>query len=243
MPILVKYIPLILETMKNRFFMIGFVAFFSSHIVFGQNLIMREYLGTFVPVKRVFDYSEVEGSPYLNDKLIGGIVKFNNGDSLNQYLRYDMYSDEIEYLEKGKLFNILKSQMKNLDHIYLNGNSIIYKDYFIKKKVHSGYLFELVNAQCGLYKRLRVEFQNAKPAKTSYHKPTPAQFVTKSVQWFYSFNGEPISFFKADNAGLKIIGGSHYEDLKEFVKENGIKLKKEADLIILFKYYNSLLEN
>lgn len=243
MPILVKYITLILETMKNRLFIIGLVAFFGSHVVFGQQTNLREYLGAYVPVKRVFNYSEVEGSPYLNDKLIEGVLKFSNGDSLNQYLRYDMYSDEIEYLEKGKLFTILRSQMKSLDHIYLNGNSIIYKEYFIKKSANSGYLFELVNDQYSLYKRLRVEFEDAVPAKTSYHKPTPARFVTKSVQWFYSTNGKPISLFKADNAGLKIIGGSHYGDLKVFVKENGIKLKKEDDLIVLFKYYNSLLEN
>ena len=227
-PILVKYITLILETMINRFLMIGLVAFFSSHVVISQKINMREYIGTYVPVMRTFDYSEVEGSPYLNDKLIGGIVKFNNGDSLNQYLRYDMYSDEMEFLEKGKLFTILKSQMKNLDHIYLSGNSIIYKEYFIKKNAHSGYLLELVNDQCSLYKRLRVEFQDAEPAKTSYHKPTPAQFVTKSDQWLYSINGKPISFFRADNTGLKVIGGPYYQDLKVFVKEKGISLSTMA---------------
>ena len=75
MPILVKYITLILETMKNRLFIIGLVAFFGSHVVFGQQTNLREYLGAYVPVKRVFNYSEVEGSPYLNDKLIEGCFK------------------------------------------------------------------------------------------------------------------------------------------------------------------------
>lgn len=215
----------------------------SPRLVLGQNINMEKYRGNYVAINRVLDYSAIDGSPYLEDNLIGGVVKFNSGDSLNHFMRYNLYSDEIEYLDDGQLFTILKPQMKKLEYIHLNGNTIVYKEYYIRKQAETGYLLRLVKDRYSLYKRLRVEFQDAVPAKTSLHEPTPAHFVAKNVQWFYSLNGKPISFFKADNKWLREIGLSYYDVLKSFVKKEHLKLRKEEDLITLFKYYNSLLEN
>ena len=211
-------------------------------IAIGQNIDKTEYRGIFVPVERQINFSEIEGSPYLNEKLIGGMVKFTNGDSVNYFLRYDMYSDEMEYLDKTKLLTINKSLAQNLDHLRLSNDNFVYKEFYIKKNKDEGYLIRLVDDRCKLYKRLTIDFQNAAPTKTGVHEGTPDAFVNKRVLWFYSIDNKPITFFSADNAGLKAIAGSHYEKLKSYTKKERLKIRKEEDLIRWFNYYNSLLD-
>ena len=230
--------------MNVHLFRIAFVlTLISSHFVGGQSINRGEYRGTFVAVKRLLDYGEVEGSPYLNEKLIGGIIQFNNGDTLNRYLRYDMYSDEMEYYENGQLLTLLKPQLKNLEYIILEEDTIVYQDFYIKQNPHSGYLLQRINDELSLFKRVRVEFRDAIPAKTSMHEPTPAKFVVKGDQWFYSIDNKPITLFKTDKAGIQEICGRYYEKVMVFAKKKKLKIRKEEDLIELLRYYSSLLDN
>ena len=72
-----------------------------------------------MPVQRTLNYDDIEGSPYLDDDLIKGYIKFNLGDSSVQYLRYNVYADEMEYLEGNEVLVI--ENVKDLDHVYFNG--------------------------------------------------------------------------------------------------------------------------
>jgi hypothetical protein len=74
------------------------------------------------------------------------------------------------------------------------------------------------------------------------HQPTPAQFKKKPVQLFYGCDSKPITVFRADNNGLKKIGGAHYQQLKDYIKANHLKIKKTEDMIVLFNYLNSLID-
>jgi hypothetical protein len=202
-----------------------------------------EYRGNFEPITREIDYSNIKGSPYLDKKLIRGFVKFNNGDSSVYFLRYDIFSGDMEYLDQDKLFTILKIQLTQLDYISLNNQILVYKDYYIKNKQHTGFLQEMLRNKCSLYQRYRVEFQPAKPAETTYHEPTPAQFKRKPAQWYYACGNERISLFTTDNIGLRQIGGPYYGQLKAYLKKNKLKMKRPADLVALFTYYNTLVED
>ena len=199
-----------------------------------------EYSGGFEDLDRPINYSTLEVTPYLNDKLIQGYVIFNNGDSATYFMRYDIYADEIEYVQNNKLFTILKPQMQKLDHIILDHNKIVYKDFHINKNGQSGYLIQLVTNQCNLYQRHFAEYKDAIPAKTGMHKPTPAQFKKKPVQWLFACDSDPIYVFRTDNSGLKKIGGVYYQQLKDYINENHLKIKKTDDMITLFNFLNSL---
>lgn len=198
------------------------------------------YFGDYTPIKRQLTYSDVEGSPYLNKELTRGLVLFSNGDSVTYYLRYDIYSDEMEYLQNKSLFVILN--IEKLDHILLNGDKMVYKSYFIKSNLQSGYLIHSLDSYCNLYQKPQIRFEPDKPAKSSYDEDVPAHFKEKPTFWFYSCGSDAITHFSADNSGLKQISGPHYDALKAFMKKNKLKLKNEADLVALFKHYSVLLQ-
>jgi len=198
----------------------------------------EEYNGKFATVQRQMNYGDIQGSPYLNDKLIKGWVKFNTGDSTAYFLRYNVYTDEMEYLQGQNLYTV--KNMQRLAYVLLADYKFVYREYFIKGRQHRGYLALLVTGQCRLYKRYRMGFVKAKTPESSYDKATPAQFKVKPPQWYVACGSGNISYFGADNASLKELAGDQYAQLKNYMKEQRLKFKNEADLKALFVYYNSL---
>lgn len=209
-----------------------------------QNLIhlnTEVYYGDFNIISSKLNYRDISGSPYLNDDLILGQVIFRSGDSAEYYLRYDMYSDEIEYLKNKSLYSVIN--MPSLDHINLNGQRIVYQTYYVNNKQSSGYLVQLVTNKCSLYQKLRVKFEDTQPAQSMpYKEASPAQFKSTPVKWYYSNDNSTITQFKPDNAGLKQVSAKHFSELKAYIKANKLKIKKEDDLVALFEYYNMLLK-
>jgi hypothetical protein len=198
------------------------------------------FAGSFLPIDRTMNYSEIEGSPYLNDDLIEGYATFRLGDSAVHYLRYNIYSDEIEYLKGNQLYVI--DNEEKLDRVYVDGHTFFFTPYSIRNSVKTGYLELLVSGKAKLYIKYNVDFEKAENAQSSYDKPKPPRFVNKLPQYFYSLYGAPIVDFNNDSGGLEVVGKDHYEQLKTYAKKEKLKLRKTEDLIQIFKYYNTLLE-
>jgi hypothetical protein len=200
------------------------------------------YNRDFRVVETLIDYSTIEGTAYLDDQLVLGYVRLKNGDSLNYYMRYDMYSDEIEYLKEGSLYVI--SNKNILDFVSLNNEYFVYENYITNNKIIKGYLIQSYKNKISLYRKEQVVFEDKKPPQTMpYSEGNPARFNKLRTTWLFSSETKPIVAFSTDNEGLKLISGSNdqYKMLKAFIKENHLKIKKEEDLITLFRYYNSLL--
>ena len=119
------------------------------------------YYGDFEIISTKLNYSDIAGNPYLNKDLVLGQVIFENGDTTEYYLRYDMYSDDIEYLINKSLYSVVN--IPALDHIDLNGQRIVYQTFYNKGRKSKGYLIQLVSDQCNLYQKLQVKFEDAQP--------------------------------------------------------------------------------
>ena len=198
----------------------------------------QTYLGQYSKVKKQLDYETIEGNPYLDERLMIGIVTFKNGDKVSYYLRYDTFSDEVEYLQGESLLVITNKD--NLDNITLNDYKIVYETYQNNNQNMEGYLLEVVSGQCNLYQKHKVEFVEAKPAISSYHAPTPDHFQNKGTSWLFGCTPHPITLFTPDKKSLKEIMSSSYPEVAKYIKENKLRLNREADLIPIFEYYNSI---
>ncbi len=193
-------------------------------------------IDNFTPSKKQMEYAAIEGSPYLNEQLIQGSVKFKKGDSTLRFMRYDIYKDEIEYLENNKLFILLKNQIPTIERIDLEGNEIVYQQFIEKGEKQSGILIKMPTTKCSLYKKYTIEFHEALPAKTGMPISRPVRFGAKQKQWFYACGSDPITLLETDKSSLKKIAGSRYTQLKDYIKDNDLKIKKEEDLIAIFNY-------
>ena len=199
------------------------------------------YDGRFTAIQRTLNYNDVAGSPYLDEDLLMGYVKFKLGDSAVSYFRYNIYADEMEYLDGEKLLAI--DNAGEVDRIYFNGHTFVFTNYYFRKSIKQGYLEVLTSGTCNLYVKYDVDFEKAENAKSSYDKPKPPTFKRKLPQYYYSCYNQPINDFENDKDGLKVISNDYYDELSKYVKAEKLKLRKAEDLQKLFTYYNSILSN
>ena len=207
-----------------------------SDIYLGENL----YMGYFLPIETKLTYDDIEGTPYLQEKLTKGMITFVDGKTQPYYMRYDRYTDEVEFMRNEKIFAI--DNPEEVEAIQIGDDKLVYTRYYIKDIRYDGYLVERTEGDCDFLVRKRVEYREAKPAKSSFHLPTPAKFVNKRDQWFYSCSNRDPMFIPADNTGMKEIAGSTevYKKLKGYMKENKLSYGQEADMIKVFEFYNSM---
>ncbi len=202
----------------------------------------KKYLGDFVPVRRKLNYSEIEGTPYAEEVLLEGYLILKRGDTVKNYFRYNIYTDEIEYLD-GQELKVLLNHYE-MDRLLLDGVTYVRIDYNSGIKLKSGYLIPEVEGPCALYKKLNVTFNDPMPPRSSYDKATPANFERKSDQWFISFDGAPARMVALNkNVIRKVFPPRDVRNLEEYVDKNKLKPKREMDFVKIITYYNRIREN
>ena len=208
--------------------------------IFGQRietLRFEMFSGYYEPINRTLNYDDVEGSPYLDPELIKGYVKFRLGDTADYFLRYNIYADEMEYLDGDKLFVI--NNPDQVDVVAVNNHELYYTTYKFRNSFKKGFLEKLVDGHYALYIKYNIDYEKRKEARSSYEKPIPDRFVKKSPTWYCSIDNGPIKNFENDNSGLEELFRQDYPDVKAYIKSEKLKLRKPEDVIKLFEYFNS----
>ncbi len=195
-------------------------------------------LDKYEPVSYTLNYEDIEGSPYLNDTLVKGLVRFDNGDTITAYMRFNIYEDGIEYLE-GEKIQAIDNDFQ-IRYALIGRDKMVYLKYGYGKISKKGYLIEKVAGKCKLYLKHNIKFENAEPALTSYHQPKPAMFVKRPIQWFVSNDGGPVVNLWLTKSELEEIFGNQYTALERYRKKEKLKLRREEDVILLFEYFNSI---
>ena len=179
--------------------------------------------------------SNVKGSPYLiSEFIIGEVTSTNNTTINNVPLRYNIYSDEIEF-ENGdkKTFNLEKSTVKN---IKIGDSEFIYKIYWLNNKVSRSYFEILSQGKATLLKRYRMIFESAKPPKP-YEEEVPAQFKTLSPEFYIALGDNEAKQISSNKKLIEILPDKKAETA-EYIKKNKLKTNNEEDLIKIIQFYN-----
>jgi len=191
--------------------------------------------------KAKIDLSSVEGSPYEQETFVMGKAaeKLTN-NSINYYLRYNIYNDEIQMkikLDDEKIVGLIKS----LNHYaVINNREYHYMSYSENdKSINEGYFILVSNdIKNSLYLKKIVKFKVGQPAKDSFRKAIPSAF--KNFERYYYQKGRVLFQVPTKKKEILLHFSDKKEDLKKFMKAEKINLKNEKDLIKLFKYYDSL---
>ncbi len=199
---------------------------------------MVEYNGARLrPIERDISYEDIDGSPYHSDKLISGLVITLKGDTLVRFMRYDSYTEKMEYVQDDQLLVLNNPEATNL--IRLNNMEYVYRIFDYADKSYSGFLTRLADGECELLRRDWVEFEEEEPGQTPYHKVKPDRFTKKGPAYFYSCNGGRPVFFKGSQSDLEELTGDRIAESRRFIKQEKLKLRKEEDMIRLFNFLNN----
>jgi hypothetical protein len=190
------------------------------------------FVKSFYPEKaRV--YKDIDGSPYMNSEFEEGMLYLSDTTKITVPLRYNIYSDEMEYQLKG--VNYAVGNPKVLKKIMIGRSVFLYLP-FIQK----GNYFELLEpGKCMLVQKKSVRLNPAQAPRAILTTPVPASFERKNdVNYIVN---DQMKFLKIDNM-KSLLTALQDQKLKidNYIKQEKIRNTKTENLIKIVKYYNSL---
>ncbi len=182
------------------------------------------------------EYTNVEGSPYLYDTWYSGLVKDTKGkvhDGIK--IRYDAYTDEVEYEKAGKLYRL---GPEITEFSIPTGTSLYsFKKGFpaVGNHTEKNFYRVLYDGNTKLLKRYSAK----KREERAYNSATITQRFELAEEMFVLKNGTMHPIKRNDKKGLlKIL--SDEKNLMEFaIKEQQLNFKTEDDIVKLLEEYDA----
>jgi len=183
------------------------------------------------------------GSPYYNESFSYGKVFMKKKELEKVFaVRYNAYTDEIEINDGVKIDVLLKN--KDITCL-IEGEKYSYLAYFKKNNsedIQIGYLKTVFEGKkIILYIKESKMFKEGKKAKTSLTTSIPPKLVDFKTFYFSKIDETPYNFKPKNKELLTIIIPKYRSKMKDYIKNNHLKFKSKADLVMYFKYYDLLL--
>ncbi|MEA1888118.1 MAG: hypothetical protein U9N72_13010 [Bacteroidota bacterium] len=178
-----------------------------------------------------------EGSPYMNEEFQEATI--TSSEDLvfeNVPIRYNVYYDLFEVeLEEG-IYNLRRGGI--VSKVNLEDHRFIYSTYDYLSSEGEGYLELVMEGEYTLYKKHQVVFKEAEPAQP-YQEAKPARFEGRDPL-FYIAHGDNQSVFIRNRRSFLDIAGEKGKALKDFIKDERLRIKNEEDMLKAVEYLNSL---
>jgi len=176
------------------------------------------------------------GSPYLSNDFTPGEIYLENGKIYHNIpLRYNIYSDLIEFEVEGQAYTI--NEKAGYEKIIIGSSVFVKTSYTYGGGIKKGHLEVLTEGSYKLLKRHSVDLMPA-TLPGAYKDAKPANFRNLKPEYFLSVSGVAGQFFNNANS-LKKICNCNEEEIDSYIKQNKIKFNKEESLIQLTEYLNS----
>ena len=201
----------------------------------GGNVILRKLM------KR--DYSEAEGSPYLNEEFTKGKIVFNNGKEYDVLTRLNVGNQKFEikknFNSPASLIDINESVTVQMNNKNYNLHSINLNNEQILAILEV--CVELENISLYYFPRKAIKM----PVETGATAPPTGFTKVPKPKWtdaseFLILKDE--NWYAIPNSFKKLLAKNIFDPklLKNYKKENKLNLKKKESLIELISYFNSI---
>ena len=178
----------------------------------------------------------IKGSPYFNDMYTVGET-FVNGRNVRLLMRYNAFSDQIEMKDKyQKSFNLLRRTDLQAK---FGGKTYKLLDYVEFGKKQQGYFVPLNEGHAVLLHKPRKMFVQAEKPENGYDTYNPPVYRDVSAYYLQIGSAEPVEIALNKRQLLRNLN-QYSASLKQYISDNNLKLKSEAEAIKLLNYYNSL---
>lgn len=189
------------------------------------------------------DYTDetIEGSPYQSNTFAPGKLYYGEEAVGDIYFRYNAYNEEIEIKQNNTETAPIRGLGKDKKiRLVANGNEISFKTFVNKRgNTKNGYLTLVSDGEYKLYKHLRVTFKEAKRAENTLVNGTPAKFSQSTVYYLGSPDGKRLDEVQLNNKKLlELVDKSQQNELKQYLKENRIKVNDVNDLSKVLNFLN-----
>lgn len=193
-------------------------------------------------VKTTGPNEEIEGSPYFNSEWTQGWVDLRSqGKTDNVPLRYNAYSNELEFKKDGKILVIIPRfvnafKIKNEDN-----QEVLFEKGFKSPEhdIHPGLFLRMVHdGKVKLLAKHKTNFQKAHSVDPLTGKKT-SRFIPKKDYYLITENGS-FHDIKLKRKHLLRALANHQNELKKYAQKNDLDFGEEQDLARILSHYESL---
>lgn len=164
------------------------------------------------------------GSPYLyNDFRSSEISNVNE----NVNIRYNIYSDEIEFKRDDKIYILPKDSKYHLIRLKDDEKIRLVKGVY--------YILLDENDQNFLLKKVAISFTDAKPALNSYTEDKPAEYRKEKPKYYLFYDGHLLEI----NKKINFKNFKKADEIEGFIKVNKINYTNEEHLVRLFDFISN----
>ncbi|TSD66789.1 hypothetical protein FFF34_005135 [Inquilinus sp. KBS0705] len=181
-------------------------------------------------------YTDVEGSPYLNDDWQTGTVKFANGKSIiGVKLKYDIVADELYFADKN---DEPLSFVDTVKEFTLAGPDKL--RYFrkgfagIAKTTPNSYFEVLADGGVQLIKKTSKVVLETQ----AFNSATKTKSFQEDVRYYLVNNGKAVQV-KNDRKSILAALPNKQEQIKGYADAGKLNFKSDTDLAAIITYYNS----
>lgn len=177
-------------------------------------------------------YSDIEGTPFYSDEFIKSTVYLNDGSYANVALRYDIFQDEIEFMQENKTLWVNKKEVRNIRY----GSEMMFVSTPNEDSTKLAYFFLLGTGKYLLYVQKKIIYYPEIPPK-GYANAIPQRFERDKDEYYLKAKGLPAKKFNSKKSLLAIL--SDNGAAQSFIKKEKIKADNPEDLKKLVGFLNS----
>jgi len=188
------------------------------------------------------EVTEYQGSPYTSNEFQPTVL-FDKDKRVGEiYYRYNAYNGEIE-IKASPLDTEVGSLSRDKSIAVLeDGKRLSFKTFIDKNgNTLNGYLTKLMDGEkYNLYKRINVKYTEGAPAANSFVKATPNRFSQFTEYYLEKEGANRIDEMETSKRKiLRILEGEDKEKIKNYIKENKMKIRSVEDLMTIVEILNS----
>jgi hypothetical protein len=185
-------------------------------------------------------YSSIDGDPYIYRDFVTGKLILRTGEILQIDLRYDTYSDQIQFKDKDQIFKVINEN--NLALVVIDTIMFQYCMYQKSKddqtSVENSWFILQKNGKCNLLIKKNVRLQAAELPK-AYQEAKPAKFIHIADTYYLKKESKNAVRVSGKKDLLSILSDKEKE-VSEYIKTNKLGVKDLDDLVKIISFYNSL---
>lgn len=180
----------------------------------------------------------IEGTPFFNDKWMKGTVYFEDGTGYTGlFLKIDMLKGNVHYMGENEAEFIVDEKLKRVvltDTVTSKSVEFIHSDYWKNEQLARGWYQVLKEGNASLYKldkKIIRENKRYGSSTTEQKIETSPLYVVKYIETMV-----PVKKWK----DLPGIFADRKKEIADYVRQNGLNGKSEADFINVVDYHNGL---
>lgn len=180
--------------------------------------------------KKSLNEKDIAGTPYLDKNFQESyILKVNGVEIKDMPLRYNIYSDNMEFVKDGNILAV--AFPSEIHRIKLGGKIFIYQQYLLANKVAHGYFQVLHEGDFQLLKKYSTELKI--PEKSAIDDSM--RFVRQEPAYYFRRGDGKIYAITTQKQLIKVLQPVH-QPVIDFIKANKINGKDELKLVRLMEF-------